>query len=263
MNRYSAIPFLIHYRRLVVVGVCLALIGCQAQPRPTLAAGETREVSAERVEWPAEARIFEVDRAASELRIVVYPDGPLARLGHAHVVGGPVISGQVALVEPWQESALRLAVDVEGLEVDRPEWRRDEGFERDPSDSAIQGTRENLRSPAVLDVARYPLIEIESLGLRGPRWQPDIDLRVRLRGVVRELTVPVALTISADRIVAVGQLGLLQSDFGLQPFSVAGGQLAVADSILVRFRIVALPLTAKDAASEVKPPGTVGSVPRA
>lgn len=217
------------------------LIACQAQPRTSIDGVETREVSGQEADLPANARYFVVDSTASELRIVVYPDGPLARLGHAHVIGGPVISGRVALADSWQASALRLSVDVEGLEVDRPEWRRDEGFERDPSESAIAGTRENMRSEAVLDVGRFPSIEIESLGLRGPQWQPDMDLRIRLRGETRELTVPMALSISDDRIVASGQLSLRQSDFGMTPFSVAGGQLAVADQMLVRFRIVAKP----------------------
>jgi polyisoprenoid-binding protein YceI len=148
---------------------------------------------------------------------------------------------------------LKLTMDIDGLEVDRPEWRRDEGFERDPSASAIDGTRENLRSEAVLDAARHPLIEIESLGLRGPRWQPEIELRIRLRGETRELTAPIALSISDERIVAIGHLGLAQSDFGMEPFSVAGGQLAVADRIDIRFRIVAAATAEGTAASAPGP----------
>jgi polyisoprenoid-binding protein YceI len=221
------------------ISLALLLVACAAQPRPAVEAGQTRALSDEPFAWPAQARLFQVDTEATDLRVVVYPDGPLARLGHSHVIGGPVVSGRIALAEPWQDSALALTVDVDGLEVDRPEWRRDEGFERDPSESAIQGTRENMRSSAVLDVADHPLVEIQSLGLRGPRWQPDIDLRIRLRGVARELTVPVSLTLDGDRMVAIGRFSLAQSDFGMAPFSVAGGQLAVADRVDLRFRIVA------------------------
>jgi len=219
----------------------LLLIGCQALPRSSVDEASTREASDQRFEWPDAGRYFTVDEAASELRVVVFPAGALARLGHAHVVGGQVISGRIALADPWQASAFRLTVDAEGLEVDRPEWRRDEEFQRDLSDSVIDGTRENMRSQAVLDVARHPLIEIESLGLRGPSWQPDLDLRIRLRGVTRELTVPITLTVADNRITASGKLSLAQSDFGLEPFSVAGGQLAVADRIEIRFRIEAAP----------------------
>ena len=226
-------------KSLLALMLIVVLIGCQGQPRSSVDTGKARETSELNFEWPDNAREFVIDQSASELRIVVFPAGALARLGHSHVIGGPVISGRVALAESWQDSALHVTINVEGLKVDRPEWRRDEGFKRDPSESAIEGTRENLLSPAVLDVASHPVIEIESLGLRGPRWQPDIDLRIRLRGVTRELTVPIALGMSDDRISATGQLSLRQSDFGMTPFSVAGGQLAVADQILLRFRIVA------------------------
>ncbi len=216
------------------------LLGCQAQPRPASVGEPTRDPAGDIPDWPAQARQFVVDRESSDVRIVVFPAGALARLGHAHVIGGSVITGVVALAEPWEQSALRLRIDVDALEVDRPEWRDDEGFDRAPSASAIAGTRENLLSPAVLDAATHPLIDISSLSMRGPRWQPDIDVRIRLVGVERELTVPVALMIQDDQLIATGQITVLQSEFGLEPFTVAGGQLSVADRIQVRFRVVAI-----------------------
>lgn len=218
----------------------LLLLGCQAQPRPSIGGETTRETAGDIPDWPAQARQFVVDREASDLRILVFPAGALARLGHAHVIGGSVIDGEMALAEPWKQSALRLRIDVDALEVDRTEWREDEGFDKTPSDSAIAGTRENLLSPAVLDAITHPLIEISSLSIRGPRWQPDIDVRIRLVGIERELTVPVALMIHDDQLIATGQISVLQSEFGLEPFTVAGGQLSVADRVQVRFRIVAI-----------------------
>jgi|GEM_PF-6776323 len=120
--------------RTLVCGIFCAvlLLGCQAQPRPSIGGEQTREAAGDLPNWPAEARQFVVDREASDLRIVVFPAGALARLGHAHVIGGPVIDGEVALAEPWEQSALRLRIDVEALEVDRPEWREDERFDRAP-----------------------------------------------------------------------------------------------------------------------------------
>jgi len=76
--------------------------------------------------------------------------------------------------------------------------------------------------------------------MRGPRWQPDIDVRIRLVGTERDLTVPVVLMIHDDQLIATGQISVLQSEFGLEPFTVAGGQLSVADRIQVRFRVVAI-----------------------
>jgi polyisoprenoid-binding protein YceI len=217
----------------------LLLAACQAQPRPG-PAGETRSAGDQAVELP-DGRRYRVDRESSEVRIVVYPAGSLARFGHPHVIGGAVIDGEVMLAENFADSGLRLRIDLDALELDRAEWREDEGFDPEMSESAIQGTRDNLRSNQVLDVANHPEIIIESLGITGPRWQPDIELRIRLRGKSRELTVPVALQIDDQQLVAIGQIALRQSDFGIQPFSAAGGNLQVADEILIRFRIAASP----------------------
>ena len=217
--------------------LCL-LLACQAQPRPPAEAASTRAAESAVPALP-EGRVFEVLPAASELRIVVYPAGTLARFGHAHVIGGAAISGRVVLAEPFGKSALRLQIDARALEVDRPEWREDEGFDPELAPEAIAGTRANMRSAALLDVDNHPSLAIESLAVNGPAWQPDIDLRITLRGQARELTVPVALSIDDHQLIATGRLLLRQSDFGLEPFSAAGGNLQVADQFLVRFRIVA------------------------
>ncbi|MFU8831681.1 MAG: YceI family protein [Wenzhouxiangella sp.] len=218
--------------------VLFLLAGCQAQPRAPATAGETRPAGEEPAEMPV-GRVFHVLPEQSDLRIVVFAAGPLARFGHPHVIGGPVIHGQVVLTEPFHDSALQLRINVDELEVDRPEWRLDEGFDPDMERSAIDGTRRNMLAAGLLDVDQYPEIMIESVGLNGPDWQPDIDLRITLAGNTRELTVPVALEIASDSLSATGRMTLRQSEFGIEPFSAAGGNLQVADLILVRFRVVA------------------------
>ncbi|MGY6632107.1 MAG: YceI family protein [Wenzhouxiangella sp.] len=213
------------------------LTACQAVPRPS-GIDEVRPAGDRATTLP-QGRIYRIDQQASEIRIVVYPGGTLARFGHAHVIGGAVVSGTVVAAEPFEDSGLSLVIDVPAMEVDRPAWRRDEGFDPELSDSAIEGTRENLFSDQVLDAEQFPVIRIDSLSLSGPAWQPDIELSIELRGERRELTVPVALEFSDAGLTATGQLRFRQSDFGMTPFSALGGRLAVADEVLVRFRLVA------------------------
>jgi polyisoprenoid-binding protein YceI len=216
----------------------LVLAGCQTVPQPPPGDAVTRPAEAVEIVLP-EGRSYRVSREDSELRIVLFPAGPLARFGHPHVIGGAAVDGEVVLAAEFQDSGLRLAVDVEALEIDRPEWRLAEGFEAELPESAIDDTRRNMLSEAVLDAGAHPAIVIESLGLRGPDWQPDVDIRITLRGVVRELTVPLAINMEGERLTATGRFLLRQSDFGIEPFSAAGGRLQVADELLIRFRIVA------------------------
>jgi polyisoprenoid-binding protein YceI len=216
----------------------VALVGCQAQPRPPAADEQTRAASDTKIRLP-QGRIFEAVSDRSEFRIVTWPAGPLARFGHAHVIGGSAVSGQVVLAEDFHASGLRLVIAVAALELDRPEWRLDEGFDPDLPEDTIRDTRDNLLSDALLNADEYPEILIEAVSVNGPPWQPDIDLRITLAGTARELTVPITLDIADQELAASGRISLRQSDFGIEPFSAAGGNLQVADDILIRFRIVA------------------------
>ena len=182
-----------------------------------------------------------VDSDASELRILVYRGGPLAQFGHNHVILAHGLQGDVYLARHWRESGFRLRIPVQDLEVDPPAARREEGagFATQPSAQAITGTRSNMLGPAVLDAGQFPDIIIRSLAISGSRQSPAIRVRITLHGVSRDLTLPVSLQLDDSRIDVHGTAELLQSDFGITPFSVMGGGLRVQDRLLIRFHLVA------------------------
>jgi polyisoprenoid-binding protein YceI len=221
---------------LPVVAVAVLLPACQAVPQPPPGDAQSRPADPGDLHLP-EGRTYRVSREDSELRIVLFPAGPLARFGHPHVIGGAVIDGTVVLAEDPGDSGLHLEVDVQALQVDLPEWRVVEGFDAELAQSDIDDTRRNMLSEQVLDARAHPVVVIESTGWHGPVWQPDMDVRITLRGVAREVTVPVALEVMPGRLTATGRFLIRQSDFGIEPFSAAGGRLQVADDLLIRFRI--------------------------
>lgn len=163
----------------------------------------------------------------------------MARLGHSHVIGGNVISGIVVLGSGHETARADIVVDVSSLDVDKPQWRAAEGLKPELDDGTISGTRANMRGERVLDVANHPEISIRSLKVSGPAWLVDVTARIRLRGEVRQIVVPVAVERTERRLTASGAVDLLQSDFGIEPFSTAGGALRVSDRMRIRFRISA------------------------
>ena len=185
---------------------------------------------------------YVIDAGESVLLILVYRGGPLAEFGHNHVIAAGNIQGDVYLTPDIHDAGFLIRIPVRGFTVDPAGARRDEGkdFATQPSPQAIAGTRENMLGPKVLDSENYPEIRIRSLGLTGPAWAPDITARVTLHGVSRDLTIPVAMYHVNDRIVVTGTTYLLQSDFGMTPFSVMGGGLQVQDRVRVRFHFVAV-----------------------
>lgn len=225
---------------LCVVFAVWLLTGCQSVPVQT--GGTTVAVTKTPPPIATQgATHYRVDTQRSELRILVYRAGPLARLGHNHVIAATQISGDIYVQSPLSASGFVLQVPLDGLRVDPPALRREEGpdFESQPSEQAVAGTREHMLGPDCLDAERYPEIRIRSVSITGPDWQPDVTLQITLHGATRELTVPVAFDRSADTVRVVGGFSLRQSEFGITPYSVLGGGLRVQDTLRLRFRIVA------------------------
>jgi hypothetical protein len=181
-----------------------------------------------------------VDPAASEIRLLVYRDGPLARFGHNHIIIGQV-SGDVFVGSGAADSGFRLTIPVGALEVDPPQPRAEEGedFSSAVSPEAREATRANMLGPDVLDAQRYPSIAIASVSLVGPRWNPTVLAQAALRGTAQSVIFPAAVFEQGDRLVVVASFDIRQSDFGIKPYSALGGGLLVRDAIRVRIRVSA------------------------
>lgn len=210
------------------------LAACQSAPPP---------MEAEDVAVPplAGGLVYRVRPQASELRLLVYRDGLLARFGHNHVVTAP-LHGEIHVGKTAAASGFRLRVMVDELVVDEPAARAGEGgeFESTLSAEARKATRQNMLGDKLLEAERFPEIRIESLAMIGPRWNPDVRAKVTLHGVSRVLEFPAAVFLDDDRLVAIATFEFRQSDFGIAPFSALGGGLKVADVMRARVRVVAV-----------------------
>jgi polyisoprenoid-binding protein YceI len=217
----------------------LLLAACQDLP-PARDTAVTVAQAHAGVKVPANTPRFLVDPDASEIRLLVYRAGPLARFGHNHVITGRV-RGEIRAGERADDSGFRLEIPVESFIVDASKARAEEGedFAAEVSEQARQATRENLLGKDVLDSARQPLIEVDSVALAGPRWNPTVLARVKLRGVTRDLRFPAAVVQQGDLLTVVATFRIRQTDFDLIPFTVMGGGLRVRDAIDIRLHLVA------------------------
>ncbi len=222
------------YILLIFIGL---LAACQPMPSAPVQSPELPPLPALPV---ADAQHFVVSPERSTLHVLVQREGPLAKYGHNHVVSAP-LRGDVYLRPEFQRSGFALSLAVNELVVDDPAARAAEGgdFAGTLSAQAIAATRDNMLSDAVLNATAFSRIGIRSVSLSGPEWQPDISLRIQLRGVERDIRVPTVIERCGDALIASGRFTLRQSDFGIEPFSVLGGGLRVSDALVIRFRIVA------------------------
>jgi hypothetical protein len=184
---------------------------------------------------------YRVSGQESGLQILVYRGGPMAKLGHNHVIASHHLEGVVYVTDDPLRTRFDIGFLVGELTVDEPAMREQAGpdFATAVPQNARDGTRNNLLSAALLDGANYPTIRLRALEVGAAGGGYDVSVEVSIRDQVRIVRAPVTLRREEGSLVASGEFPLKQSDLGLKPFTAAMGALAVVDEMKVRFQVVA------------------------
>ena len=211
---------------LVLLTACGQPLAPQAPLVPALATG----LDAYRTAAASGTAVYAIDPGASLVAVTVRRGGLMARLGHDHVVASHTLTGHAAPGMGRADVSFRL----DQLTVDEPQLLRDAGIGTSPSPEAVEGTRKNMLGP-VLDAERYPVVTLHAELPADGRLRVDVTLH----GTTRRLELPAAVQVDAAQVTASGAARLKQTDFGITPFAVGAGLLAVQDELEVRFHIVA------------------------
>lgn len=190
---------------------------------------------------PAGATLFQVDAGASQLWFYLRADGPLAKLGHNHVISSHGLRGSVWVHPQTERSSCDLQLPVATFVVDDPQERAAAGGEfAEPLDAAARdGTRDHMLGDRQLDAAHFPLLHVRCRQLTGTPDGLLLELAVTLRDHESRLSVPVQWQRSGKLLQARGEFTFRQSELGLEPYSLLFGALRVADEIHARFQLVA------------------------
>jgi polyisoprenoid-binding protein YceI len=214
-------------KRLRCLPFLLVLAACGAPPVTQLPSAPVAALPAP----PLAKHQYPIDTAASLIVVTVRRGGPLARLGHDHVIASRTISGYVDPKAGIAEFGFRL----DQMSVDETALRREAGLDTQPNQDAIDGTRNNMLT-RVLDAERYPVVQLK---VRRNEGAGSMLLTVTLHGVTRNFLVPTVVEGKPNELAASGKLVLKQTDFGITPMSVLGGAMVVQDPMELSFRIVA------------------------
>lgn len=230
---------------LMYVASVFTLLSCTAVPPgervpPPMDSASWRSTYAKLAEQGG--RVVTFDPHASTVRIYVFRSGAAARLGHNHVLSAPQFAGLLYL--PAGEIAkarFDMEFRLDQLAIDRPEHRSALGsaFSSVLSADQIQGTREHMLGNNSMQADRYPLVRIHSLHISGESPKIAAQVRVEIHGQTRDTWVPLTVETLPDHLSVSGALVIKQTDYGIQPYSILGGLLAVKDEILVEFKLLA------------------------
>ncbi|MCL4820193.1 MAG: YceI family protein [Vicinamibacteria bacterium] len=176
---------------------------------------------------------WEVQPAASRVRIELRRSGLLKFLGHDHQIAAPLAAGRVFLVPDAPErSRVWLRWNADALHVVA-------GTE--PAED-VPTVEERMRGPDVLAAATHPQILFASDRVTGSGADGEWTLRIQgtlsVRGRAQPIEVPLRVRLDGDRLTATGRLELSLKSLGVEPPSVAG-VVNVADGLAVTFEVVA------------------------
>lgn len=177
---------------------------------------------------------LQVDTGASRVYIKVTS---ATRLGHDHGVVGRLATGSVALGGSGE-----LVFDMRSFESDRVEARRYVGLTTAVSPSDAAKSTAAMLGKDVLSVARFPTSRYVFRAARPLDGQPggapgryQLDGEFTLHGVTRSIPlIAVAERTDLPGILRLRcEFSILQSDYGMKPYSALGGLVGVNDELRI------------------------------
>ena len=229
-----------------LIAATLLLLGCSNMHPSTVSDATARFSSvpgwqAEYAALSADGKVYKLDASQSVVSIYVFRAGTAAVLGHNHVLNAPQFSGYAYLPHgAVADARFDMEFRLDQLTMDDPEVRADlgEAFSSTVTPGAQQRTRIHMLGADNLQAELYPFVRIHSLQIRGERPKLAGKVEIELHGQRREMWLPLNVASADGRLFVTGSFVLRQSDFGVRPYSVLGGFLAVQDELVIEFTLV-------------------------
>ena len=131
-----------------------------------------------------------------------------------------------------------MVFDMASFQADTDDARKYIGLEGASDATTRQKVTANMLGPDVLDVQRYPTAVCHVQSVRPlpqpspaghPQW--ELDCQFTLHGVTRPLRFVVEAVEKDGWTHARGRFSILQTDYGIKPYSLALGTIGVADRL--------------------------------
>jgi polyisoprenoid-binding protein YceI len=176
---------------------------------------------------------YSIDKSSSNFTVRAFATGMLSSFGHSPTFSIRNFEGELDFSpDALSAASLRLSVKADSLEV------------TDDIKSSDRQEMESTMNKSVLESAKYPEIafattSVAATQLGEGRYQANLNGNLTLHGMTRPITIPTQVTLLGDMLRAGGAFSLMQTNFGINLVSVAGGTLKLKDELKVSFDIVA------------------------
>jgi polyisoprenoid-binding protein YceI len=220
--------------QVILAAACAAMASSLAMPCSAQSLAMGQPISPAAAANQTVYEIGDVYLPISRVYVLVGKTG----LGHEHGVIGQLKQGRINL-DAGREAG-SLVFDMTTFAADTPEARKFVGLEGTTDDSTQQQVNANMRGPSVLDVARFStasfvIKQVTRLPQPSRRGQPQYELAgdFSLHGASRPIKVIAEAEEQNGWVHLRGGFYMLQSQFGIAPFTKAFGAVGVTDQLSV------------------------------
>lgn len=179
---------------------------------------------------PASTWTLDPGASALHVRVNKDPDTVASGLAHDHVVVAAGWSGKVTWGGP-NGCAGEVRVPVADLVVDPPEWRAKTGAGDPLTEKQRRQIRGSMLGKDQLHADAHPFIAFQATSCGGTSGRVPVKGKLTIRGVTREITVPMDVSVEGGRFRARGTFTARATDFGFQPYSAFMGAVRNRDEM--------------------------------
>jgi polyisoprenoid-binding protein YceI len=183
----------------------------------------------------ARTRTYTIFPSESSFWVFAGKTGIFSAFAHNHEIGVKSFSGRVVVPGAGAGGgSLEMEVDAPSLVV----------LDKEPSEEDKKKIFNSMHNE-VLESAKYQKITFKSVSVSDVKQTGSdaysfvVNGDLSLHGVTKRIAVPVAATVTPQQLRATGKYTLKQTDYGIKPYSAAGGSIKVKDEVVVNFNIVA------------------------
>lgn len=177
----------------------------------------------------------------SELFVKVFKTGIASVLADNHLVEALNFDGEIIFDKNNpNSSSIKLRMYTKSLSADDPDIRKKHGLEVLSTDD-VKEINKHMLGADQLNVEKYPEISFQSHHVK---YVDSAGYEIigifNLHGVTHEVKFIAHITLDGNKLFSSGILRFKQSEYGIEPYSIALGTIKNKDEIELNFSIIAV-----------------------
>jgi len=176
---------------------------------------------------------FTIDTVASRFAVQAFATGLLSSFGHNPTIAIRDYDGEIECdPDTFDKAHVRVTVRTNRMEV-QDEMKRDD----------LRKLEQEMYGK-ILEAERFPVAEFQSKQITIQKMGNDLLVAhvagdLAFHGATQSHSFDARVTIMGPTLRISGEFPLRQSDYGIKPFSFAGGALKLKDELKFSFELIA------------------------